>query len=124
MDLLLPSAGSDGKPRAYPLNTEAGLEILLLLVREEEPLPSSYDDQLKKLLDTLVPEFRKCQVRNRHVLHEFTCKTNCVRNAPGMRLGHPKVIDNPLSRVKLRLIEKLGDRFDLIAGLIFANDGP
>lgn len=120
--LALPAADAFGNERWYPIDSEGGFETLLLMAREEI-LPRTYDRSLAKLLESFPATLRICNLKSRRKPYEFVCRPSATHEALTVRLGTPQPARDPLVRLKLSLMEKFGNRFSLIQGVILSNAG-
>lgn len=118
--LTLP-AGDEG--HVLPINGPAGVETLVLLARDDEPLSADEHERfsgwlparfprLQSLPDPAQPRWLRCR------------REECEAAGAGVRgIGMPRAPADPLFQLDTLLRDRLGPRFRLVQAVSFMNDG-
>lgn len=116
--LALPEAHTDARPSFYPIGVRSGIETAILLARDE-PLPPNLGSTLSGLLRAAAAGYSKLRMFDPHAPIEFCSSRSGGSVAPRMRLEPPQLIQDPFSRFKNDLLDKLSCRFELVMGVAF-----
>ena len=119
-------AGADAARRrhVWPIGGPAGVETLVLLARDDEPLsPDEYED-FRGWLPARFP--RLAALPNPAQPRWLTCRQEeCEATGGGVRgFGAARPPADPLFQLDTLLRERLGPRFRLVQAVSFTNLGP
>ena len=106
----------------YPLDTGPGTETAVLLAREDE-LTSKLQSTLCKLFTSSLSKLARFPVPNPNKPYRFSSLDPDVPFPSQMRLGEPRLIEDPRQKFKLELCERLWIHFDFVCGVSFSNAG-
>jgi hypothetical protein len=123
LNVSLPALEGDGRRRAWPIDTPAGIETLVVLAGDS------------RLSGDAAQEFRgswsgfptKKELPDRNQAFSITpTPSGRLGLKGGIKLGDPVPIDDPIHEIETLLRERFTPRFPLIRAVSFANvgDGP
>jgi hypothetical protein len=118
--LALPDAHLGDKYGFYPLNSEPGIETVILLVAQY-CLSASALRQLKDASQELISECRSIKLPDNARVFLFTKSRGRVRGQATSRLGAPRTLEDPLVSLGTTLIRHCDAFSSLIVAKAFAT---